>query len=145
MAPLGFLYGHRHYLVAIQEGRAKPQFFSLPSISKLKLELESFERDPNFVLKDFVSTSFGVFEEPPSNVVWRFSAEAAPMARTFVFHHTQEFETQADGSLIVRFHAGGLLEMAWHLLSWGRHVEVIEPQRLRSLMPEVLPDWPAMP
>jgi predicted DNA-binding transcriptional regulator YafY len=143
--PLGFLYGHRHYLVALQEGGAKPKFFSLPSISKLKLETNGFERNPNFSLKEFVSHSFGVFEEAPVDVIWRFSAEAAPLARTFVFHHSQSLEDEANGKLVVRFRAGGLLEMAWHLVSWGDQVEVIEPAALRDLLPEMAHSWPALP
>jgi predicted DNA-binding transcriptional regulator YafY len=41
---------------------------------------------------------------------------------------TQEVELQPDGSLVVRFTAGGALEMAWHLYTWGRHVTVIQPE-----------------
>lgn len=63
VAPLGFLYGHRHYLVATEVGQTKPKFFSLPSISKIKLLPDSFERDPAFNLRELVSQSFGVFEE----------------------------------------------------------------------------------
>jgi predicted DNA-binding transcriptional regulator YafY len=144
-SPLGFLYGHRHYLVALQEGGQKPKFFSLPSISKLKLEADGFERDPSFSLKEFVSHSFGVFEEDPVDVVWRFSAEAAPLAGAFVFHPSQSVEDEADGKLVVRFRAGGLLEMAWHLMSWGDQVEVIEPAALRALMPTKAQSWPALP
>ena len=145
VAPLGFLYGHRHYLVAIQDGAAKPKFFSLPSIGKLKIEQAVFERDPNFSLRDFVSGSFGVFEEPPVDVVWRFSAEAAAHAKQFVFHSSQTMEEQPDGSLLVRLRAGGLLEMAWHLLSWGQHVEVLEPTALKEMLPSGPLDWPALP
>ena len=145
VAPLGFLYGHRHYLVAITDGDTKPKFFSLPSITKLRLEADGFERDPGFSLREFVSGSFGVFEEPEANVVWRFSESAAPLARSFLFHHTQTMEEASDGSLLVRFRAGGLLEMAWHLMSWGDQVEVLEPEALRELMPMDRPKWPALP
>jgi predicted DNA-binding transcriptional regulator YafY len=145
VSPLGFLYGHRHYLVAVQTGKSKPQFFSLPSISSLKFEREAFERDRSFNLKDFVSNSFGVFEEPPVDVVWRFSAEAAPLAKTFVFHPSQKFEDEPDGKLTVRFRAGGQLEMAWHLICWGRDVEVLEPALLKSMLPPQTIDWPALP
>jgi predicted DNA-binding transcriptional regulator YafY len=41
---------------------------------------------------------------------------------------------QEDGGLIVRFHAAGWLEMAWHLYQWGDAVEVIAPQGLRTLV-----------
>lgn len=145
VSPLGFLYGHRHYLVALNNVDTKPKFFSLPSMTKLKLESASFQRNPGFSLREFVSGSFGVFEEPGSNVVWRFSKSAAPLARSFLFHHTQTLEEALDGSLLVRFRAGGLLEMAWHLMSWGDQVEVLEPAALRELMPKEPPKWPALP
>jgi predicted DNA-binding transcriptional regulator YafY len=150
--PLGFLYGHRHYLVAQKDGddvagsnSDSVRFFSMPQISKLRLLPESFERDPDFSLDAFVAHSFGVFEEPPVNVVWRFSAVAAPIARQFQFHQSQTHELCEDGSLIVRFYAGGLLEMAWHLMKWGKHVEVLEPPALRALLPREMPDWPTLP
>lgn len=145
VAPLGFLYGHRHYLVASEIGQIKPKFFSLPSISKVKILQDSFERDPAFSLKKLVSQSFGVFEEKAHSVVWRFSAEAAPAAKQFLFHHSQQCEDTEAGELIVRFRAGGLLEMAWHLLKWGDHVEVLEPAELKALMPDARLSWPALP
>jgi predicted DNA-binding transcriptional regulator YafY len=145
VAPLGFLYGHRHYLVAYEVGQAKPKFFSLSAISKIKILPDAFERDPAFNLKELVSQSFGVFEEQASDIVWRFSAEAAPTARQYLFHHSQQFEDADNGELIVRFRAGGLLEMAWHLLQWGDHVEVLEPAELKRLMPEPRLSWPALP
>lgn len=150
--PLGFLYGHRHYLVALKDeavppGSAAPavRFYSLPQISKLRLLADSFARDPGFNLGKFVAPSFGVYEENPVDVVWRFSAEAAPTARQFQFHPSQTIEVCDDGTMLVCFHAGGLLEMAWHLMTWGRHVEVIAPAALRDMLPETMPDWPALP
>jgi predicted DNA-binding transcriptional regulator YafY len=149
--PLGFLYGHRHYLVAANDGEGLAgadsglRFFSLPQISKPRLLEQGFDRDPAFDLRQMVEGSFGVFAEEAHAVAWKFSAEAAPVARQFEFHPTQKLEPQPDGGLIVRFHAGGLLEMAWHLMTWGRHVEVLEPAALKGLMPPALPDWPALP
>jgi predicted DNA-binding transcriptional regulator YafY len=70
---------------------------------------------------------------------------AAPIARQFQFHQSQTHESCDDGSLIVRFYAGGLLEMAWHLMKWGKHVEVLEPPALRSLLPREMPEWPTLP
>jgi predicted DNA-binding transcriptional regulator YafY len=150
--PLGFLYGHRHYLVALKDEDAAPgatapaiRFYSLPQISKLRLLADSFDRDPDFNLSAFVARSFGVYEEDPVDVIWRFSAEAAPIARQFQFHPSQTVEVCKDGTMLVCFRAGGLLEMAWHIMTWGRHVEVIEPAALRDLLPATMPDWPALP
>ena len=53
-------------------------------------------------------------------VVWHFTPEAAVRAAESRFHPTQTLEHEDDGSLIVRFHAAGWLEMAWFLHQWGR-------------------------
>ena len=42
-------------------------------------------------------------------------------------------EHEDDGSLIVRFHAAGWLEMAWFLYQWGDAVEGLAPQKLRDM------------
>lgn len=145
--PYGFLFGHRHYLVAFHENPKanKVALFSLPNIEKVELTDDAFVRDPTFSLKDFAERSFGVFQEEPFDVVWRFSAEAAEIAREFLFHPTQVLEPQADGTLIVHFRAGSDLEMAWHLCVWGEHVEVIEPKRLADMVNGYRRPWPALP
>ena len=33
-----------------------------------------------------------------------------------------------DGTLTVKFRAGGAREMDWHLYTWGGHVKVIKPE-----------------
>ena len=80
--------------------------------------------------------AFGSYQDEAryGEVVWRFSPAAAPTAREFVFHPGQSFEEQPDGSLVVRFHASGWLEMAWHLYQWGDTVEVLAPEGLRALV-----------
>ena len=134
--PYGFLYGSRHYLVAYSlSDRARAyRLFSLANIEKVELTDSSFERRQDFSLQKFAERSFGVFQEESFDVVWRFSPKAAPDARQFLFHPTQTMEDQPDGSLIVRFCAGGALEMSWHLFTWGGEVEVLEPPKLRRLV-----------
>ena len=55
----------------------------------------------------------------------------------FHFHLTQVLQPQADGSLLLRFTAGGALEMCQHLVTWEDAVEVLEPAFLRRK----LADW----
>ena len=145
VSPFGFLYGHRHYLVAQDSKGERVKFYTLPAISDINILSETFERDPSFNLRSFASRSFGVFEEMPVDVVLRFSPEAAPSAKQFLFHSSQVLEDQPNGSLVVRFNAGGQLEMAWHLICWGEHVEVLEPNSLAELLPKQPPVWPAFP
>jgi predicted DNA-binding transcriptional regulator YafY len=136
VCPYGFIYGNRHYLVADSLNKEARGFrlFSLANIEKVEPSGRGFTRRKGFSLQKFAERSFGAFQEEPFNVVWRFSPNAAPDARQFLFHPTQRFEDQADGSLIVRFRAGGALEMCWHLFTWGDEVEVIEPRRLRTTL-----------
>jgi DNA replication protein DnaC len=133
-----FLYGDRHYLVADSLNPKARGFrlFSLANIEKVETTARPFTRRQRFSLQKFAEHSFGVFQEERFDVVWRFSPKAAPDARQFLFHPTQIFEEQPDGSLIVRFRAGGALEMCWHLFTWGGEVEVLSPTRLNKLFQE---------
>jgi predicted DNA-binding transcriptional regulator YafY len=138
VCPYGFLYGNRHYVVAYcMSDRAQDyRLFSLANIEKVEVTETTFVRRKDFSLQKFAERAFGVYQEEPFDVVWRFSPKAAVDARQFLFHPTQVFEDQPDGSLIVRFRAGGALEMCWHLFTWGKEVEVVEPRRLRTILGE---------
>jgi len=91
---------------------------------------------PGFSLEDYAAQSFGVYQDPAQydEVIWRFAPHAAARAAEFCFHPKQIVEVHEDGGLIVRFHAAGWLEMAWHLYQWGDAVEVIAPLGLRKLV-----------
>lgn len=131
VGPLGFLYGSQHYLVAWSERRRKVVLFRLARIDAVEVTQDAFAAPGDFDLDAYARQSFGVFQEDPVDVAWRFRPGVAAEARECVFHPDQTLETQLDGSLVVRFRAGGVQEMAWYLLTWGRDVEVLEPARLR--------------
>lgn len=147
--PHGLLLGHRSYLVARQPSRGEELLnFRMDRIRSAECLDESFALQPGFSLDDYAAQAFGVYQDPDQlgEVVWRFSPEAAERAAEFQFHPRQTLEHQEDGSLIVRFHAAGWLEMAWHLYQWGDKVEVIEPAGLRELVePHRRPDFEALP
>jgi predicted DNA-binding transcriptional regulator YafY len=132
--PYGFLLGGRHYLVAHDEQSGEVRMFSLSDMRSATLTDDYFERPPEFDLREWASQSFGIFRDPPLDVVWHFTPEMAGLAREFSFHPSERFEEQADGSLVVRFHAGGLWEMAFHLFQWRDGVEVLEPPELRDTL-----------
>lgn len=123
--PYAFLYGNNHYLVAYSSlPNAKDyRMFGLPNIQNVELTNEYFQRDEAFSLKDFTANSFGVFREDPIDVIWRFKPSAAKDAEEYLFHPTQIHEWNDDGSLTVKFRAGGKREMKWHLYTWGNAVK----------------------
>ena len=130
--PYGLLYGNRAFLVARTDWRNKPHLWRLANMEEVKLGLEDFERDPAFDLQAFARRSFGTFQEKPVKVVLRFSPCAALDAAAFLFHPDQTVTENPDGTVTVRFEAGGLNEMCWHLFTWGDSVTVEKPSRLRQ-------------
>ncbi len=138
VGPLGLLYGSRHYLVAQSAKRKGPVLFRLSRIEAVEVLEEAFEWPAGFDLGQYAKQSFGVFQEEPVDVVWKFKPGAAEEAREYCFHPDQKVEELADGSLLVRFRAGGMMEMAWHLFTWGDGVEVLAPETLQGVMVEML-------
>ena len=129
--PGGLLYGNRAFLVGWADRSREPRLWRLANVSEARITGEAFERDPAFDLQRYAERSFGTFQEKPVKVVLRFDARAARDASAFLFHPDQTVEKNDDGSLTVRFKAGGLDEMCWHLFTWGKSVTVEKPARLR--------------
>ena len=130
--PYGFLYGERHYIVAWCEKSKDIRTFSLSNIIDLEIQGDYFEQDENFNLTEHAQRSFGIWQEEPYNVKWKFSPIRAEDVKSYTFHPKQELEELEDGHIIVSFTAGGLLEMSWHLFQWGENVEILEPQELKD-------------
>lgn len=130
--PYGFLYGSKHYLVAFSDHSQGYRYYPLHKINKVKLLNEYFIRNEEFSLQKYTEKSFGVFQEEPFEVEWLFDKSVADDAERYIFHPTQEMERNKDGSLTVKFNAGGTLEMNWHLYTWGDKVKVIKPKDWNS-------------
>ncbi|WP_162561688.1 helix-turn-helix transcriptional regulator [Yoonia vestfoldensis] len=147
--PYGVLFGMRGYLIAREIGTgSKYRHYRLDRIVSASLLQNSFLRDPDFDLGTHAARAFGSFhsDKEYGPVEWRFAPTAAAVARAFVFHPDQHMQDEADGSLTVRFSAGGWLEMAWHLYQWGDAIEVIAPPEVRNLVHAYRrSDFPALP
>lgn len=129
--PYGVLYGNRAFLVGRTDWSDEPHLWRLTGIDEAQLTDERFEREPAFDLQRYAKRSFGTFQEKAVQVILRFDAYAAVDASAFLFHPDQSTEEHDDGTLTVRFRAGGINEICWHLFTWGEHVTVEKPIRLR--------------
>lgn len=132
ICPYGVLYGRRAYLVAHTQASTEMRLWRLDRVSDVSALNENFIAQ-EFDLASYAAQSFGVFQEPPQDVVLRFSPDAANDAAEWVFHPSQTLERQDDGALIVRFRCGGMVELAWHLFTWGGAVEVLAPENEAAL------------
>ena len=70
-------------------------------------------------------------------MVLRFDPAVARDASTFLFHPGQSVNANGDGSVTVRFEAGGIDEMCRHLFTWGESVTIEEPAHLRRRLAEL--------
>lgn len=132
LMPYGILYGERnHYLLAKHSdgyfGNAVHHFI-LSNIRKIEILNDAYQIPADFNLKKHSAQSFGVYQEEPFDVEWLFDKDVAEDAIRYIFHPTQEVIKNKDGTLTIKFRAGGRLEMDWHLYTWGNHVKVIKPE-----------------
>ena len=135
--PYGVIYGNRPYLVAQTDRGATPQLWLLTNMSDVQISEQTFERNEAFKLREFAERSFGVYQEEPLDVELRFDPEAAHGAANFMFHPSQKLRENDDGSMSVEFTAGGIVEICWHLVTWGTSVTVVKPSRLRNYLTDM--------
>lgn len=137
LEPVGVLYGLRPYLLAIKPGRPDTAVWRLDRVDRVEVTDEGFTRGEGQDLASMTADCFGIWREAPVDVELRFTPSAAEDARQWRFHASQRVTEEADGHLRVRFRAGGIEEMAMHLITWGDAVEVLAPERLRQRMAEI--------
>ena len=100
----------------------------MSNIREVEILNSVIENLPDFSLQKYAEESFGAYHETPFDVEWLFDKDVAKDAEQYIFHPTQAMIKNPDGTLTVKFRAGGRLEMDWHLYTWGNHVKVIKPE-----------------
>lgn len=133
VCPLGLLYGWRNnYLIATHERHLdNPLRYICGNIESVRVLDTGFDCG-DFDIRKYAQKSFGVYVTDCGgyDVEWRVSPDTAPEALKYTFHPTQKVTENPDGSLTIRFHADGLVEMAWHLFTWGGQIVPIAPNEL---------------
>jgi predicted DNA-binding transcriptional regulator YafY len=134
VAPCGVMFGRANYLVAADRESGRIQTFRLDRMSAVRGEEGVAAPPDDFDLQAFASQSFGIYQDEIEDVVLKVAPEGAAEARAWRWHPTQILEDQPDGSVVVRFRASGMRELAWHLFTWGHQVEIVAPDRLKTVM-----------
>lgn len=80
-----------------------------------------------------MADSFGIWRESGHDIMMRVRPDAVERARAWRFHPRQQLEEDGD-ELLVRFHSGGLLELAIHLLAWAGDLVIEEPVALKEIV-----------
>jgi predicted DNA-binding transcriptional regulator YafY len=132
------LHQHGLYLTAYSHLSAGDRLFLVDRMKTITLSDERFDLPANYSAAERFTKSFGLIEEAPRDILLQVSADAAHFFRESQWHSSQQISPKNDGSLLVTFMAGGLEEIAWWVLSWGKEVKVIGPPELVTLIKEQL-------
>jgi predicted DNA-binding transcriptional regulator YafY len=138
VTPLGILFARSNYLVALEGEDPRPRSWRLDKMQNLAVMDRPAPPPEDFSLQAFADESFGIYHGAVEDVVLRIRPDRAEDALRWRFHSTQTVRPEADGSVIVAFRAAGMLELAWHLFTWGDGVEIVAPAGLRQLMVDEL-------
>jgi predicted DNA-binding transcriptional regulator YafY len=142
VVPYGIMFGRANYLVAAElkagADHGEPRNYRLDRIEALEVLDRPAAPPEAFSLSDYAARSFGIYQGEVEEIVLQVTPDGAGDALGWRFHPTQTLERQADGSVIVRFWATGLLELAWHLFTWGDKVRVVRPDALRQVLADEL-------
>ncbi len=134
VTPHGLMFGRANYLVAAAMGQSEPRNWRLDRLGEVEI-LETAASPPgSFNLRDYANRSFGIYQGKTEAVVLHILPDGAEDALGWRFHPTQTTEVLGDGSVMVRFQASGMKELAWHLFTWGDKVRIIAPPSLQDAM-----------
>lgn len=124
---------HRWALVAWDPQETVPKRFVLSRMSSFATETNTFQPPPDFDIRAHLAASFGLYAGEKLEIVrLRFDAYAAPYIKERQWHASQAIIPRDDGGIEVELKVGHLLDVRRWILSWGKHVEALEPALLRQ-------------
>ena len=134
VVPFGLMFSRMNYLVAVEAGSLEPRNWRLDRIDGLSILDTPGAPPPHFNLQDYAARSFGIYQDELQDVVLRVTGDGVEDALRWRFHPNQVVTQEAGDAVVVRFSVSGMLELAWHLFTWGEHIEVLEPPLLRDTL-----------
>lgn len=137
ICPLGIIDGPNNvYLIAYEckdaNACSEPQHYILSEISNLTETQNWFARDDKFSIKEYAESMFGIYHEDTIyDVEWLIrNPKTINIAKKYLFHPTQKFIDNPDGSLTVRMHTGGLRAISVFLTTWNGDIIPVKPKEL---------------
>lgn len=132
------LYEHGLYVAGYSHSARAERLFAVDRITQAVLTEERFEIPALYSTAARYAKQFGLIEESPQEIQVWFSADVAHLMHERRWHPTQCIKKLKNGSVELSFHAGGLDEIAWWVLSWGKEAKVLSPPKLVEIMTDQL-------
>jgi predicted DNA-binding transcriptional regulator YafY len=115
------------YVVGYDHNRSRVVHLRLQQVDGLTLTDRTFERPDSYR-----TPPDGPDRSPTQKVRVLFDEQAASSVQVAPSLHVADREHTSDGRLFLTLHVDHELEVLPWLLSWGRHVRVVEPRSLRN-------------
>ena len=128
------LYEQGLYVAGYSHRSHAERLFAVDRIQKITLTEKRFEIPVSYSSAERYADQFGLIEESPQEVRIWFSRDVAHLMKERHWHPSQRIKKLQNGSVEVMFHAGGLDEIAWWVLSWGKEAKVLCPPKLVKIM-----------
>ena len=121
-----FLFAYDHMRKAIRT-------FVPARVASIKKTGNTFEKDPNFSIREELGSSFGIYSgKGKHKVLIRFSARAADYIREKKWHPSQKVRLLRNGDLELQMTLSSLVEVGRWILQWGGDARVIAPMELKE-------------
>jgi proteasome accessory factor B len=133
------LQTHALYMIGHDEGRRAVRTFKIERIQDASIAPQRFEAPDADALTAALRVAWDIIaDQPPTEVVLRFSPTVASRVRETRWHPDQRLDVGPDGSLVWRAVVSGTIEIRLWILGWGADVEVLEPADLRRDVQDTL-------
>lgn len=133
------LQTHALYLIGFDEDRGGTRTFKIERIHDVRVTPRAFEPPEGATLERDLRRGWDIIaDQPPVDILLRFSASVADRVLETTWHPLQRTERAEDGTLLWRSTVSGVIEIRLWILSWGDDVEVLEPPELRGQVREIL-------
>ncbi|GAB3817638.1 hypothetical protein GCM10028895_13960 [Pontibacter rugosus] len=128
-------YRNRWYLAAWDAADKRFKTFGLERMQEPQLTQVPVQQDRRAEFLLLKQNALGVFVGPDhevAKVVLRASSEMAPYIKTVPIHHTQTISGEDETGITITLLIVINHELESAILSFGEHVEVLEPEELRD-------------
>jgi len=132
------LYEYGLYVRGYSHRSGEERLFAVDRMKQVTLTEDHFEIPASYSSTDRYAQQFGLYEELPQEVRVLFSKDVAHLMQESQGHPSQRIKKLKNGSVEVTLYAGGLDEIAWSVLSWGKEAKVLSPPKLVKIMTDQL-------
>lgn len=123
------------YLIGRTPQESLPRTYRIVRFKTLRMLDEPAIIPDDFNLKAYFGNAWSVYRgEQSHHVELLFSKDAAEVVTETVWHHTQNVQRHADGTVTMTFTVDGLNEIVRWVLGWAGNVTIVQPQELRQLV-----------